>query len=153
MPKEKFTGTLQQMLERYINTHTIVLILTFQFLGIFNINCAQLTRIHRNKPHIFAGLCRTIKQVSARLIYNNLCQYFFYPNCTVRHGEVQVCDLYRFDCAPLHRFMHASGNLYVFCDNLTGQRAIQGEINLALGSLSYNSFLTNLHGLRNGKYR
>jgi regulator of replication initiation timing len=45
----------------------------------------------------------------------------------------------------------SNGNLYVFCDNLTGQRAIQGEINLALGGLSYNSFLTNLHGLRNGK--
>ena len=45
----------------------------------------------------------------------------------------------------------SNGNLYVFCDNLTGQRAIQGEINLALGGLNYNSFLTNLHGLRNGK--
>jgi hypothetical protein len=45
----------------------------------------------------------------------------------------------------------SNGNLYVFCDNLTCQRAIQGEINLALGGLIYNSFLTNLHGLRNGK--
>jgi len=45
----------------------------------------------------------------------------------------------------------SNGNLFVFCDNLTGQRAIQGEINLALGGLKYNSFLTNLHGLRNGK--
>ena len=45
----------------------------------------------------------------------------------------------------------SNGNLYVFCDNLTCQRAIQGEINLALGGLTYNSFLTNLHGLRNGK--
>lgn len=45
----------------------------------------------------------------------------------------------------------SNGNLYVFCDNLTGQRAIQGEINLALGELKYNSYLTNLHGLRNGK--
>ena len=45
----------------------------------------------------------------------------------------------------------SNGNLYVFCDNLTCQRAIQGEINLALGGLAYNSFLTNLHGLRNGK--
>ena len=45
----------------------------------------------------------------------------------------------------------SNGNVYVFCDNLTGQRAIQGEINLALGGLAYNSFLTNLNGLRNGK--
>ncbi|PKN97307.1 MAG: hypothetical protein CVU43_17480 [Chloroflexi bacterium HGW-Chloroflexi-5] len=50
------------------------------------------------------------------------------------------------------KFCEASnGNLYVFCDNLNCQRAIQGEINLALSGLSYNSFLTNLHGLRNGK--
>jgi hypothetical protein len=45
----------------------------------------------------------------------------------------------------------SNGNIFVFSDNLTGQRAIQGEINLALGGLNYNSFLTNLHGLRNGK--
>ena len=45
----------------------------------------------------------------------------------------------------------SNGNLYVFCDNLNCQRAIQGEINLALGELVYNSFLTNLHGLRKGK--
>ena len=50
------------------------------------------------------------------------------------------------------KFCEASnGNLYVFCDNLNCQRAIQGEINLALSGLNYNSFLTNLHGLRNGK--
>jgi hypothetical protein len=50
------------------------------------------------------------------------------------------------------KFYEASnGNLYVFCDNLNCQRAIQGEINLALSGLSYNSFLTNLHGLRYGK--
>ena len=50
------------------------------------------------------------------------------------------------------KFYEASnGNLYVFCDNLNCQRAIQGEINLALNGLNYNSFLTNLHGLRNGK--
>ena len=50
------------------------------------------------------------------------------------------------------KFYEASNrNLYVFCDNLNCQRAIQGEINLALSGLSYNSFLTNLHGLRNGK--
>ena len=45
----------------------------------------------------------------------------------------------------------SNGNLYVFCDNLNCQRAIQGEINLALGGLVYNSFLTNLNGLRKGK--
>ncbi|MBP9676070.1 MAG: alpha/beta fold hydrolase [Anaerolineaceae bacterium] len=50
------------------------------------------------------------------------------------------------------KFYEASnGSLYVFCDNLNCQRAIQGEINLALSGLNYNSFLTNLHGLRNGK--
>jgi hypothetical protein len=50
------------------------------------------------------------------------------------------------------KFYEASnGNLFVFCDNLNCQRSIQGEINLALGGLAYNSFLTNLHGIRNGK--
>ncbi len=50
------------------------------------------------------------------------------------------------------KFYEASnGNLYVFCDNLNCQRTIQGEINLALGGLAYNSFLSNLHGIRNGK--
>lgn len=50
------------------------------------------------------------------------------------------------------KFYEASnGDLYVFCDNLNCQRTIQGEINLALGGLAYNSFLTNLHGIRNGK--
>jgi len=45
----------------------------------------------------------------------------------------------------------SNGNLYVFCDNLNCQRAIQGEINLALSGLTYNSSLTNLNGIRNGK--
>ena len=45
----------------------------------------------------------------------------------------------------------SNGNLYVFCDNLSCQRAVQGEINLVLGGLAFNSFLTNLHGLRIGK--
>ena len=50
------------------------------------------------------------------------------------------------------KFYEASnGNLYVFCDNLNCQRTIQGEINLALGGLAYNSYLTNLHGVRSGK--
>jgi hypothetical protein len=50
------------------------------------------------------------------------------------------------------KFYEASnGNLFVFCDNLNCQRATQGEINLALGGLVYNSLLTNLHGLRKGK--
>jgi hypothetical protein len=39
----------------------------------------------------------------------------------------------------------------VFCDNLSCQRVTQGEINLALGGLTYNSYLTNLHGLPTGK--
>jgi hypothetical protein len=51
----------------------------------------------------------------------------------------------------MNLFEASNGNLYVFCDNLSGQRAIQGEINLAIGGMNYNSFLTNLHGLRNGK--
>jgi len=45
----------------------------------------------------------------------------------------------------------SNGNLFVFCDNLTCQRAIQAEINISLGDLHYNSSLTNLHGLRQGK--
>jgi len=45
----------------------------------------------------------------------------------------------------------SNGNLYVFCDNLNCQRAIQGEINLALNGLAYNSYLTNLHGVGTGK--
>ena len=50
------------------------------------------------------------------------------------------------------KFYEASnGNLYVFCDNLNCQRTIQGEINLALGGLTYNSYLTNMHGVRAGK--
>ncbi len=44
----------------------------------------------------------------------------------------------------------SNGTLYVVCDNLSCQRVIQGEINLALGGLAYNSYLTNLHGLRSG---
>ena len=48
-------------------------------------------------------------------------------------------------------FEASLGNLYVLCDNLNCQRAIQGEINLALNGLSFRSFLTNLHGLRTGK--
>lgn len=50
------------------------------------------------------------------------------------------------------KFYEASnGNLFVFCDNLNCQRSIQGEVNIALSGLIYNSYLTNLHGLRNGK--
>lgn len=45
----------------------------------------------------------------------------------------------------------SNGNLYVFCDNLTCQRTIQEEINTSLGNLKYNSFLTNLNGLRDKK--
>jgi len=64
-------------------------------------------------------------------------------------------DVHKDQMARKQKWMNlyeaSNGNLYIFCDNLTGQRAIQGEINLALGGLIYNSFLTNLHGLRNGK--
>ncbi len=64
-------------------------------------------------------------------------------------------DVHKDQIARKQKWMNlyeaSNGNLYVFCDNLTGQRAIQGEINLALGGLNFNSFLTNLHGLRNGK--
>ncbi|NLF52502.1 MAG: hypothetical protein GX577_15345 [Leptolinea sp.] len=64
-------------------------------------------------------------------------------------------DVHKDQMARKQKWMNlyeaSNGNLYVFCDNLTGQRAIQGEINQALGGLIYNSFLTNLHGLRNGK--
>ena len=51
----------------------------------------------------------------------------------------------------MKQFEASGGNLYVFCDNLNCQRAIQGEINMALSGLEYNSFLTNLHGLRKEK--
>jgi hypothetical protein len=64
-------------------------------------------------------------------------------------------DVHKDQMARKQKWMNlyeaSNGNLYVFCDNLTGQRAILGEINLALGGLAYNSFLTNLNGLRNGK--
>jgi hypothetical protein len=64
-------------------------------------------------------------------------------------------DVHKDQIARKQKWMNlyeaSNGNLYVFCDNLTCQRGIQGEINLALGGLTYNSFLTNLHGLRNGK--
>jgi len=45
----------------------------------------------------------------------------------------------------------SNGNLYVFCDNLTCQRNVQEEINTSLGGLKFNSFLTNLNGLRDKK--
>lgn len=51
----------------------------------------------------------------------------------------------------MNQYETSNGNLYVFCDNLTCQRNIQGEINLALGGIRFNSYLTNLHGLRNEK--
>ena len=64
-------------------------------------------------------------------------------------------DVHKDQMARKQKWMNlheaSNGNLYVFCDNLTCQRAIQGEINLALGGLKFNSNLTNLHGLRNGK--
>jgi hypothetical protein len=51
----------------------------------------------------------------------------------------------------LNAYNASNGNLYVFCDNLNCQRAVQGEINRALGQLKFNSYLTNLYGLRMGK--
>jgi hypothetical protein len=64
-------------------------------------------------------------------------------------------DVNKGQTARKHKWMNlfeaSNGNLYVFCDNLSCQRIVQGEINLALGGLKYNSFLTNLHGLRSGK--
>ncbi|MBI9050042.1 MAG: hypothetical protein JEZ00_11520 [Anaerolineaceae bacterium] len=51
----------------------------------------------------------------------------------------------------MKQYEASNGKLYVFCDNLSCQRAIQGEINLALGEMKFDSFLTNLHSLRNGK--
>lgn len=48
-------------------------------------------------------------------------------------------------------FEISSGNPKLICDNLNCRRAIQGDIKLALGELANNSFLTNLHGIRNGK--
>jgi len=49
----------------------------------------------------------------------------------------------------LHRA--SKGNLYVFCDNITSQRAVQSEMNLALAGLVYQSNLTNLLDLEKGK--
>jgi hypothetical protein len=51
----------------------------------------------------------------------------------------------------LNAYNASNGNLYVFCDNLNCQRAVQGEINRALGELKFNSYLTNLYGLRMDK--
>ncbi len=48
-------------------------------------------------------------------------------------------------------FEATNGNLYVFCDNLTCERAVLSDMNLALSGLRFNSYLTNLHGIRNGK--
>jgi len=44
-----------------------------------------------------------------------------------------------------------NGNLYVVCDNIRCERAIQTEINQALGEARFNSRLTNLNSLRKGK--
>jgi hypothetical protein len=51
----------------------------------------------------------------------------------------------------MKQYEATNGKLFVFCDNLSCQRTIQGEINLALGEMKFESFLTNLHSLRNGK--
>jgi hypothetical protein len=44
-----------------------------------------------------------------------------------------------------------NGNIYVICDNISCERAIQTEINRALGESRFNSHLTNLNSLRKGK--
>jgi hypothetical protein len=44
-----------------------------------------------------------------------------------------------------------NGNIYVVCDNLSCERAIQAEINQALGNARFNSRLTNLNSLKKGK--
>ena len=44
-----------------------------------------------------------------------------------------------------------NGNIYVVCDNISCERAIQAEINQALGDVQFNSRLTNLNSLRKGK--
>jgi len=44
-----------------------------------------------------------------------------------------------------------NGNIFVFCDNLSCERAIQAEINKTLREAQFNSHLTNLNSLRKGK--
>lgn len=44
-----------------------------------------------------------------------------------------------------------NGNIFVVCDNLSCERAIQAEINQALGNARFNSRLTNLNSLKKGK--
>ncbi len=44
-----------------------------------------------------------------------------------------------------------NGNIYVICDNVGCERAIQLEINEALGEARFNSHLTNINSLRKGK--
>jgi hypothetical protein len=44
-----------------------------------------------------------------------------------------------------------NGNIYVICDNVGCERAIQTEINQALGDARFNSHLTNINSLRMGK--
>jgi len=44
-----------------------------------------------------------------------------------------------------------NGTIYVVCDNISCERAIQTEINRALGDARFSSHLTNLNSLRKGK--
>lgn len=44
-----------------------------------------------------------------------------------------------------------NGNIYVVCDNISCERAVQAEINQVLGGARFNSHLTNLNSLRKGK--
>lgn len=44
-----------------------------------------------------------------------------------------------------------NGNIFVICDNISCERAIQTEINQALEGIRFNSRLTNINSLRKGK--
>jgi hypothetical protein len=44
-----------------------------------------------------------------------------------------------------------NGNIFVICDNISCERAIQTEINQALEGFRFNSRLTNINSLRKGK--
>lgn len=44
-----------------------------------------------------------------------------------------------------------NGNIYVICDKINCERAIQAEIKRAVGDARFNSHLTNLNSLHKGK--
>jgi hypothetical protein len=65
------------------------------------------------------------------------------------------CDVNKDHASRKNKWIKAheasGGNIYIFCDNLNCQRAIQSELNLSLSGLAYSSSITNLCGLRQGK--